>query len=99
MMSPILRGHRRMRRSAVHLVLRMALPRSPRARGAVSRVLRVAVSGAEVAAFGRDLDADPCAGVALVGQGGQSGCGGGVERWQDVGAGGTDVVGRAGLDR
>lgn len=53
----------------------------------------------EVGAPERDLDADPGAGVALVGQGGQAGYGGRVERGQDMGAGAGDVVRGGGLDR
>jgi len=45
-----------------------------------------------VAAFDRGVDTDSGAGVALVGQGGQSAAGSGVQRAAAMGAGGGDVV-------
>lgn len=58
-----------------------------------------AVVGAEVGALVGEVDADPGADVALVGQGRQPGGGGRIEGGQNVPAGGAQVVGGAGFDR
>jgi len=43
----------------------------------------------------RDVQADASAFIARIGQGGKAACGGPVDRWQGVAAGGGDVVYRA----
>src|SRR5512133_2290906 len=80
-----------------------AKPRSPRARSTrSSRLLGAAVDVKPLAGFRRQersVNALASAGVAAVGEGGQTAGGGRVQRAERVRAGGGQVVGGAGFDR
>jgi hypothetical protein len=94
-MAPIRHGSRVTRSSAFQVPLSRACARSAGEWSALIIALPVWLS---THGLGGDLDADPGAGVTLVGQRRQASSGGGIQRWQGMGAGGGDVVSRPGFE-